>query len=200
MSAAAILVVEDHPLFFTGFAHMAATLRPAWRLHVAACAGEARASLSGMSPDIALIDVGLPGEDGFALLRSLADLRPDLPAVLISGREDAAMQVRARACGAAGFIPKSAPPNSIITMLDTVLLGGTAFPQSSRPAGMPEMTTRQAEVLLLLAEGCSNKEIRHRLGIAERTVRAHLTEIFHLLGASSRMQAVIRGRELGLIT
>ena len=58
---------------------------------------------------------------------------------------------------------------------------------------------RQAEVLVLLAEGCSNKEMRHRMGIAERTVRAHLTELFHLLGANSRMQAVIRGRELGLI-
>ncbi len=65
---------------------------------------------------------------------------------------------------------------------------------------MPSLTSRQAEVLELLAEGCSNKEMRHRLGIAERTVRAHLTELFHLLGASSRMQAVIRGRELGLIT
>jgi len=64
---------------------------------------------------------------------------------------------------------------------------------------MPVLTARQAEVLALLAEGDANKEIRHRLSIAERTVRAHLTELFQLLGASSRMQAVIRGRKLGLI-
>jgi DNA-binding NarL/FixJ family response regulator len=61
------------------------------------------------------------------------------------------------------------------------------------------LTTRQAEVLGLLAEGHANKEIRYRLGIAERTVRAHLTELFQVLGVNSRMQAVIRGRELGLI-
>jgi DNA-binding NarL/FixJ family response regulator len=61
------------------------------------------------------------------------------------------------------------------------------------------LTARQIEVLMLLADGHSNKEIRHRLNIAERTVRAHLTELFQLLGAHSRMQALLRARELGLI-
>ena len=84
-------------------------------------------------------------------------------------------------------------------MVDTVLRGGLAFGGCEHAGAMPVLTTRQAEVLALLAEGHANKEIRHRLGIAERTVRAHLTELFHLLGANSRMQAVIRGRELGLL-
>ena len=80
-----------------------------------------------------------------------------------------------------------------------MLQGGSAFSAAERDASLPILTTRQAEILALLAEGHANKEIRYRLGIAERTVRAHLTELFQLLGANSRMQAVIRGRELGLI-
>ena len=77
--------------------------------------------------------------------------------------------------------------------------GGPAFADCLAAGAMPVLSVRQAEVLGLLAEGHANKEIRHRLAIAERTVRAHLTELFHLLGANSRMQAVIRARELGLI-
>jgi DNA-binding NarL/FixJ family response regulator len=198
-ASANLLIVEDHPLFFSGFAHMARVLRPEWTLHMAANATEARNCLHRHTPNLALVDVGLPGEDGFALLRSMADFWPDLPAVLISGRDDSAMHVRARACGASGFIAKTAPPDIIVVMLDRVLQGGKAFVEIAPESGMPSLTTRQAEVLVLLAEGCSNKEMRYRLCIAERTVRAHLTELFHLLGASSRMQAVIRGRELGLI-
>ncbi len=176
---------------------MARALRPDWTLHAAATAADALRQLHALQVHLALIDVGLPGDDGFSLLRSMADHWPGLPAVLISGRDDAAMRVRARASGAAGFIAKTASPEAIVGMLDTVLQGGLAFDEAA--AGMPVLTTRQAEVLELLAEGCSNKEMRHRLGIAERTVRAHLTELFQLLGANSRMQAVIRGRELGLI-
>ena len=62
------------------------------------------------------------------------------------------------------------------------------------------LSARQFEVLHLLAEGCANKEMRYRMGIAERTVRAHLTELFHVLGVQSRVQAILRARELGLIT
>ena len=177
---------------------MARGLRPGWALHMAATAAEALGVVRQLPLELALVDVGLPGDDGFSLLADIADTWPNLPVVLMSGRDDAAMRVRARASGAAGFIAKTTAPETVADMLDTVLQGGLAFAEATS-AGMPELTLRQAEILTLLAEGCSNKDIRHRLGIAERTVRAHLTELFHLLGASSRMQAVIRGRELGLI-
>jgi DNA-binding NarL/FixJ family response regulator len=199
MAAATVLIVDDHPLFSDGFAHMARALRPDWTLHAAGSAAQAISTLGLLSPDLAIVDVGLPDDDGFALLRTMAGFWPGLPVVLISGRDDAAVRVRARASGAAGFIAKTATPEAIVGMIDTVLLGGLAFADSERAGGLPVLTARQAEVLALLAEGHANKEIRHRLGIAERTVRAHLTELFQLLGANSRMQAVIRGRELGLI-
>ena len=203
MVPATILIVDDHPLFSDGFAQMARVLRPGWTLHAANTARQALGILRCISPDkaveLVIIDVGLPDEDGFVLLKTITAEWPRLPGMLISGRDDAAVRVRARAAGAAGFIAKTETPEAIVAMIDIVLSGGTAFCDGGPANGLPILTPRQAEVLALLAEGHANKEIRHRLGIAERTVRAHLTELFLLLGAHSRMQAVIRGRELGLI-
>ncbi|MBN8991424.1 MAG: response regulator transcription factor [Rhizobiales bacterium] len=199
MTAATLLIVDDHPVFAGGFSHMVRALRPEWTLHAAGSATQALTELRNLSPDLTIIDVRLPDDDGFNLLRIIADTWPKLPSVLISGSDDVTVRTRARASGAAGFIAKTASPETIVDMLDTVLGGGLAFPDSERPNNLPVLTPRQAEVLALLAAGLGNKEIRHQLGIAERTVRAHLTELFHLLGVHSRMQAVIRGRELGLI-
>ena len=199
MAAVTILIVDDHPVFSDGFAHMARSLRPHWTLHTAGSAAQAMAALQRHTPQLAILDVGLPDEDGFSLRTRIASVWPDLPVVLMSGRDDPVTRMRARASGADGFISKTQTPACIVSMLDAVLLGGASFADMPEMVELPSLTPRQAEVLALLAEGHANKEIRHRLGIAERTVRAHLTELFHLLGANSRMQAVIRGRELGLI-
>lgn len=194
-----ILIVDDHPLFCEGLAHMARTLRPAWQLQFAHSAEDARNLLAGAEVDLAIVDIGLPDTDGFALLSAISSLHPQLPQILISGRSDAAVQVRARACGARGFISKSMTPESIVGAIENALSGARSLEQRPGATDMPILSPRQAEILELLSEGHGNKEIRHRLGIAERTVRAHLTDLFQLLDAHSRMQAVIRARELGLI-
>ena len=196
---ALLLVVDDHPLFRDGFAYMARVLRPAWEVRFADSAPMALDLLRGIRPDLIIIDIGLPGDDGFTLLKAVAAAAPGIPQVLISGRDDAAVGVRARSCGARGFIAKTADPHAMAASIDSILAGGSAFAQDEPGTTLPELTPRQAEVLLLLTEGHGNKEIRHRLGIAERTVRAHLTDLFQLLGAHSRTQAIIRARELGLI-
>jgi len=200
MHGATVLLVDDHPLFRDGFAGMAAVLRPEWRLGFASSASEALASIEAQVPDLVVIDIVLPGSDGFALAEGISARRPDLPCALISGREDLAARARARICGARGFIAKAAAPEEIVAALDRVLDGDSAFDGAPPASPFPvALSQRQGEVLSLLAEGHSNKEIRHRLDIAERTVRAHLTDLFHILGAHSRMQAVVRARELGLI-
>jgi DNA-binding NarL/FixJ family response regulator len=194
-----ILVVDDHPLFQEGLAHMVRRMRPQWNLVFADRGGQALAILAAGLVDLAIIDIVLPDNDGFSLSRLIAASFPQLPQILISGRNDAAVRVRARSCGVSGFIAKTMPPDAIAGAIERVLEGGTAFEETRACSAIPALTPRQAEILDLLAEGHGNKEIRHRLGIAERTVRAHLTELFQLLDAHSRTQALIRARELGLI-
>lgn len=178
---------------------MVRILRPTWTLSFADSAAAALASLKAATPDLVIVDVGLPGDDGFSLLRSIASVLPGIPQILISGRDDVAVRLRARACGVRSFIAKTEPPETIAGTIDAVLAGGTVFETHSAGTAFPVLTLRQTELLMLLAAGHGNKEIRHRLSIAERTVRAHLTELFHLLGAHSRMHAIVRARELGLI-
>lgn len=194
-----ILVVDDHPLFRDGFAHMMRSLRPDWTLLFADSAEHALRILAEVTPDLVIVDVSLPGDDGFALVQAIANISNTIPQILISGRDDAAVRIRARACGVRSFIAKTAPSDRIASTIDAVLKGGTSFGPGERGRDLPALTGRQIEVLMLLSEGHSNKEIRHRLNIAERTVRAHLTDLFQLLGVHSRTQAIIRARELGLL-
>jgi LuxR family maltose regulon positive regulatory protein len=87
----------------------------------------------------------------------------------------------------------------VIAMLETVLAGGLAFDPPDGAAAAATLTTRQLEVLTLLADGHSNKAIERAMTIAPRTVRAHLTEIFQVLEVDGRLQAILKARQLGLV-
>jgi DNA-binding NarL/FixJ family response regulator len=191
------LLVDDHPLFRDGFASMLKHHRPDWTLTTANSAAEALAALDEREPDVAIIDILLPDVDGFDAARAIAQRAPLVSRVMISGREDGAARLRSRDCGASGFISKAWSPERILEMLEQVLAGGVAF--ETEAAGGKAITSRQLEVLTLLADGHSNKAIERRMNIAPRTVRAHLTEIFHLLEVDGRVQAILKARQLGLI-
>jgi DNA-binding NarL/FixJ family response regulator len=178
---------------------MVHTLRPGWTLHFSDSAAHALACFIEVAPDLIIVDVGLPGDDGFTLLKAIANISAATPQIIISGRDDAAVRIRAQTGGVRSFIAKTTPSETIVRTIDAVLDGKSVFEANTGSRDLPMLTARQIEVLMLLADGHSNKEIRHRLNIAERTVRAHLTELFQLLGAHSRMQALLRARELGLI-
>ncbi len=204
---ATLLLVDDHPLFHAGLASMLRTARPGYGLLSAHDAAQGLEMVrADPRIDLVLVDIVLPGIDGFDALGEFGKACPQLPRVMISGREDAAARMRARHCGASGFISKAWAPERIAGVLDAVLDGGSGFDEqtpASRDAGggadASNLTPRQVEVLSLLAEGHSNKEIEYRLGIAERTVRAHMTEIFQALGAQTRVQAILQAQKLGLI-
>ncbi len=194
------LLVDDHPLFRDGFAAMLRHHRPDWTLRLANSAAEALSLLAGGDrPDLAIIDIQLPDTDGFDAARVIAQMTPMVSRVMISGREDGAARLRSRDCGASGFISKTWSPERIIEMLETVLAGGVAFDTPAQDSAIEAITSRQLEVLTLLADGHSNKAIERRMNIAPRTVRAHLTEIFHLLEVDGRVQAILKARQLGLI-
>ncbi len=191
-----LLLIDDHPLFVDGFATMLAAARPRWHFAAAHSSSAGCAMLAGV--DLVLVDLELPDRDGFATIGDIAAIAPALPRVVISGRADTGSRLRARAAGASGFIVKSLGAAAMLAVIDDVAAGRCGFGGEAVTA-LPVLSPRQLDVLALLAEGHANKEIRFRLDIAERTVRAHLTELFAALGVSTRVNAILRAREIGLI-
>ena len=195
-----LLIVDDHPLFSDGFATMLRVQRPAWQLIRAYNSAEGCAALAdNPGLDMIIVDIELPDRDGFETIAAMALINAAAPRVIISGREDAAARARARQAGASGFIFKRLPSERVVALIEQVLAGESGFSDGGAPGALPVLSARQSEVLGLLAEGHGNKEIRYRLNIAERTVRAHLTEIFQTLGVQTRVQAILRARQMGLI-
>jgi len=204
-----VLLVDDHPLFHEGLASAFARLAP--ELSIVSADSVARGlDVLRESPaiELALIDLILPSSDGLSALALYAEEFPHVPRLLISGKDDPAIVRKARDAGASGFLHKSLPLDRLIAALRHVLEGHAFFEGSgpepaSSDAGNPdqraELTLRQLEVLQLLGEGRSNKEISAALAIADRTVRAHLTELFRALGVSSRTQAILAAQRLGLL-
>ncbi len=195
-----LLLIDDHPLFVDGFATMIAQARPDWGFAFAHSSHAGVAQLA-VDPafDLVIVDLQLPDRDGFATIAAIAEVCPQLPRLVISGREDAAARMRAQAAGASGFIVKSLAADRMIAVIDDVAAGRSGFAAADAGAALPCLSPRQLDVLTLLAEGHANKEIRFRLNIAERTVRAHLTELFATLGVQTRVNAILRAREIGLI-
>jgi DNA-binding NarL/FixJ family response regulator len=182
---------------------MAAILRPEWEVTSVGNGADALDRVAGSDFDMALIDITLPGMDGFGLLGRLAQASPQTIRVIVSGREDVTARMRARSGGASAYVSKNLPPDRMAAILDEVLDGAIHFDDgtSSRtePTPVGTLTARQTQVLEMLALGHSNKEIERALKISERTVRAHITEIFAALKVQSRTQAILAAQKQGLV-
>lgn len=222
---AKILIVDDHPLYREGV--IGALTRRLSNTEVigAPSVPEGLAVLDRHEDiDLVLIDIHLPETGGFEALPLYGRHHPSVARVLISGQVlDEPTLERAMRAGASGFIPKSL---SVAAMVDAIVkvLGGGIFvpPLGEDAAGEPRsdpagtrpfqvegssdaeetahsISVRQLEVLTLLGEGRSNKEIARTLDIAERTVKAHATRVYEVLGAANRTQAVLAAQRLGLL-
>ena len=197
-----LLLIDDHPLFGVGFAHAVAHARPNVAVQTAPSIEQGLAlAASTPSIDIALIDYRLGRDDGLAGIRRFGAEQPLVARVLISGDEDAALAARARAAGASAFLGKSLAISQMLAALETVCAGGEHFEaRADAPAvaGGAGPTARQLEVLTLIGQGRQNKQIADELGIAERTVKLHITALFDTLNARNRTHLLVRARELGL--
>lgn len=197
---AEVLIVEDHPLYSDGLTHMLARQAPALHCRVARDAESALQLLAQAgSVDLLLADQRLPGPmDGLALLEVVGRISPTAGRVLISGSDDPRLAAQARQLGAMGFLPKSLPPAQWVAALQSVLAGEPWFPAARRETATG-LTPRQALILERIAEGHTNKLIARELGIAERTIKYHLAEIFVRVSAGSRAEAVARASAKGWI-
>jgi DNA-binding NarL/FixJ family response regulator len=202
-----LLLVDDHPLFGVGFAHALSLAQPGLQV-LSAESLAAGLALATANPDldIVLIDYHLGAQNGLEGLRRFGQAHPQLARVLISGDETPTLLTAARAAGASGFLAKSQSLQQMLAALQAVAEGGLVFgtlPPSALPdvdgETSPRPTLRQMEVLALLARGQPNKRIAAMLGIAERTVKLHITALLAHLGASNRTQLLVIARERGLV-
>ena len=199
-----ILVIDDHPLIQEALQHVLVELDPALELVQAHDASEAHAALSREpDADLIILDLALPGCDGFVLLGDLRREWPGMPVLVLSATHDRATVERALDLGAMGFIPKTANTRVLLDALRLVLSGGVYVPTDApamagavrpRPVLKPEqlgLTLRQADVLKLLVEGKPNKLICRDLRLSEGTVKVHVSAILRALNVRNRTQVVI---------
>ncbi|HEY8682168.1 MAG TPA: response regulator transcription factor [Rhodanobacter sp.] len=157
--------------------------------------------------DLVLLDLTMPGAIGFSSLLWLRAEHPDLPVIVISSNDRPRTVRRAQQFGAAGFVSKAAPVEALGAAVRQVLDGGLAF-DASRAERSPEdaalaarlarLTPQQFRVLMLLAEGLLNKQIADRLGLAENTVKIHVTAVLSKLECRSRTQAAVLVKSLDM--
>ena len=200
-----ILVADDHALFRDGLRYLLGQLgEPVEMLEAKDGAGALE--LVGAHPDLELVllDLGMPGIDGLAGLRLVRARNPAVPVVILSGSEEPADMRQALAAGALGFIPKSSTSQVMLNALRLVLSGGMYLPPSylerAQSLRVPltassvdslGLTPRQLDVLRLLAQGHSNKEIARVLQLAEGTVKLHISAILRALRVDNRTRAVV---------
>jgi DNA-binding NarL/FixJ family response regulator len=217
-----VLVIDDHPLVQEGVSAALEALADDVNVMAARDAeqGLARAA-ENPDLDLVLLDLALPGMSGFNLIGKLHERLPSLPVVVLSALEEPENVRHAINAGAMGFVPKSAATRVLIEVLQQVLEGNVTVPlalQSSGPpishalpgatgeshsAAEPDvalLTLRQLEVLSRVCQGKTNKQIATELGLSEKTVKAHVTAIFKVLGVVNRTQAVLVARRVGMIT
>jgi DNA-binding NarL/FixJ family response regulator len=210
-----LLVIDDHPVVRDGLATLLRQLGPEVTVLTAEGASQGL-GVADAHPDldVVILDLMMPGSDGFTALREFGRLQPQLPVVVLSSSEDPRDVRRALASGALGYIPKSAPPRTILAAMQFVLAGNVYVPtlmaqetgatrdqaeDHSLPKSGVTLTSRQTDVLRLLCEGRSNKEIGRALGVSQKTVKVHVTAIFKALNVANRMQAAAMADKAGLI-
>lgn len=204
-----ILLADDHQMVLEGTRAALSALGPD-NLNVDCVNNglDALASLRKDSYDVALIDLRLPGLDGFSLLTEVAKLTIATPIIMVSASSDPEDVQRALALGARAFVSKSQSAQEMLHAVSAVLkdqAGHTTtddshavLPDLSDWAALHRITARQLEVLRAVQRGSSNSEIADQLGISLPTVKTHIAAIFDSLGAANRTEAINKARLLGL--
>jgi DNA-binding NarL/FixJ family response regulator len=206
VEAPSFLIADDHPMVRDALASSLGQAFAGARIATAATLEETSAALEN-HPDVdaLLLDLDMPGMDGLTGLALLRSGHPTVPIIVVSAVREASVMRSTFDLGASAYIDKSA---SLAEIADTVraVLGGEIFaPPEAEPSDTfaqraAQLTPQQWRVLALMVQGDQNKQIAHKLGVGEATVKAHVTVILRKLGVRSRTQAVIEARSLALPT
>ncbi len=210
-----ILIADDHELFRDGLRHVLDQLGGSLTIVEASDFSQAVAAVERETDiDIVLMDLAMPGMTWNEGLQRLKDMLPEsVPIIVLSASDDRRHVLQAVNMGAAGFIPKTSSSRVMLSALKLVLSGGVYLPpalleqSASQTDGIGPLanenavsflTPRQREVLALLGQGKSNKEIARVLQLAEGTVKLHVTAILKALNVNNRTRAVVAASQLGL--
>jgi DNA-binding NarL/FixJ family response regulator len=213
MESLRVLIADDHPLFRHGlFALLSAS--PDFEVIDEATTGEEVVALAAqLQPDVILMDIQMPGVNGIEATRLILHTSPHIRILIITMFEDDASVFLAMRAGARGYILKDAQKAEMLEAIRAVGRGEAIFspaiaarlidffsvprPIASSQA-FPELTEREREILILIAQGHSNAEIATRLVLSPNTVRNYVSNVFSKLQVADRAQAIIRAREAGL--
>ncbi len=174
----------------------------------ASSGAEAVALTGRLTPDVIVMDLRMPDGDGIAATRTVRRLHPAVKVVVLTALGDRESLNAAVRAGAAGFLVKAAKPQAIIDTIRLVARGHGVLPGEELArmwddgdqefADLPRLTRREGQVLTALSRGLSNRQIGAELGIAEATVKLHLSTLMAKLGVTSRVQALVRAHQLGI--
>lgn len=207
-----VLVVDDHRAFADLLAFALSTIPGIGCVGTAATGAEAITMAVDLRPDVIVMDIEMPQQDGLATTRRILGLIPDAVIVVVSAHRDAEWVVRAAQAGASAFAPKDGSLEEILDVLwrvrpGSMLVAPSAFaggapPAQARPAAggpVPSLTQREREVLAWLGRGLQPKEIAQLLGISVHTARDYVKSLHTKLGVRSRVEAVVKAQQLNLI-
>jgi DNA-binding NarL/FixJ family response regulator len=205
-----VLIAEDHPVVRTGLEQL---LRGTEDMEVAGVAedGEEAVALTRESePDVVLMDLVMPTLDGVEATRRIVSTRPEARVVILTSFADRKRILAALDGGAVGYLLKDAEPDELLRGIRSAALGQSPLAplaasallddRARRRNAAEQLTERELDVLALVGDGLPNKLIARRLGISEKTVKAHLTRVFSVLQVTDRTQAALWAQRNDIIS
>ena len=203
-----VAIADDHRVVRVGLEQLLATFDDVERIG-SADGGEAAVTLcEAERPDVLLLDLSMPDLDGVEVTRRLTDAAPEVRIVVFTSFSDRERIVQALDAGAIGYLLKDAEPDEIHAAIRAAARGEAPLAPKAAAALLAErgsrspaveLTAREREVLSLVVAGLANKQIARRLGISEKTVKGHLTNLFTRIGVTDRTQAALWAERTGAL-
>lgn len=195
-----VLIVDDHAIVRNGLAQLLETTDDLELVGAARDGEQAVTMAAELQPDVILMDLSMPGTDGIAATGQIVAANPSAHVLVLTSFSDKTRILDALQAGAEGYLLKHSEPEVILTGIRDVVADGSPLdPKAARvlltnrrtPGPDTQLTVREQEVLEMIGDGLPNKTIARRLGISERTVKSHLTNIYQRLGVTDRTQAAL---------
>jgi DNA-binding NarL/FixJ family response regulator len=207
-----VLIAEDHPLFREGMRGRLDRVADVAVVGEAASGDEAVELAQKLEPDVILMDIKMPGLNGIEATREIQRANPQIGILVLTMFEDDDSVFAAMRAGAKGYLLKDSGGEGVVHAIRAVASGEAVFgpgvaermigffsaPRAAPKRAFPELTEREEEVLSLVAQGKSNREIARQLFVSLKTVRNHVSNILLKLQVADRAQAVIRARDAGM--